>query len=81
MSELTRGKGQIKPSRETSILVNNNPVTMPDDHATGSEIKTAAGIPAAFKLYDEKGKEIHPDKKVKLHDGEKFTAISGQDVS
>lgn len=66
---------------ETTILVNNRSVTMPDDHATGAEIKASAGIPADFKLYDEKGKEIASDKKVKLKDGDRFTAISGQDVS
>jgi hypothetical protein len=70
-----------KRGRKTSIVVNNKAVTMPDDHATGREIKAAAGIPDTFKLYDEKGKEIESHRKVKLHDGDKFTAISGQDVS
>jgi hypothetical protein len=75
------GEGHGKPSQETTILVNNRDVTMPDDYATGAEIKAAAGVPSDFKLYDEKGREIAPDKKVKLKDGERFTAISGQDVS
>lgn len=66
---------------ETAIFVNNRSVTMPDDHATGAEIKAAADIPPDFKLYDEKGREIASDKKVKLKDGDRFTAISGQDVS
>jgi hypothetical protein len=70
-----------KPSQATTILVNNRTVTMPDDHATGLEIETAAGVPTDFKLYDDKGKEIAPDKKVKLKEDERFTAISGQDVS
>jgi hypothetical protein len=75
------GEAHGKRSQETTILVNNREVTMPDDHATGAEIKAAAGIPSDFKLFDEKGREIAPDKKVKLKDGERFTAISGQDVS
>jgi hypothetical protein len=70
-----------KPSQTTTILVNNRSVTMPDDHATGFEIETAAGIPTDFQLFDDKGKEVAPDKKVKLKEGERFTAISGQDVS
>lgn len=74
-------EGHGKPNQETTILVNNRDVTMPDDHATGAEIEAAAGVPSDFKLYDEKGHEIAPDKKVKLKDGERFTAISGQDVS
>lgn len=73
--------GHDKPSQETTIFVNNRSVTMPDDHATGAEIKAMAGVPPDFKLYDEKGREVAPDKKVKLKDGERFTAISGQDVS
>lgn len=70
-----------KPVKETTIFVNNRRVTMPDDHATGAEIKAAAGVPTDFKLYDEKGKEIRPDETVKLKQDERFTAISGQDVS
>ncbi len=77
----SHGEGHGKPSQETTILVNNRPVTMPDDHATGGEIKAAAGIPPDFQLYDEKGREVASGQKVKLKDGERFTAISGQDVS
>ena len=83
MSEQRKGNdhGHGKPSQETTILVNNRSVTMPDDHATGAEIEAAAGVPSDFKLYDEKGKEVEPTEKVKLKEGERFTAISGQDVS
>lgn len=72
--------GGKKPQKVT-ILVNNRPVTMPDDHATGSEIKAAAGVPPEFKLYDADGDEIRNDKRIKLKKGDRFTAISGQDVS
>jgi hypothetical protein len=36
------GEEHGKPSQETTILVNNREVTMPDDHATGAEIEAAA---------------------------------------
>lgn len=70
-----------KPHDHVTILVNNRRVELDDDHATGSEIKTAAGLPSDFKLYDDKGREIGNDERVKLKAGERFTAISGQDVS
>ncbi len=70
-----------KPVEQTTIFVNNRPVTLPGDHATGAQIKAAAGVPADFKLYDEKGKPIGDDEVVKLKPDERFTAISGQDVS
>jgi hypothetical protein len=70
-----------KRDKQTTIVVNNRSVTIDDDHATGAEIKAAAEIPPEFKLYDDKGKEVENDKKVKLKEGERFTAISGQDVS
>ena len=70
-----------KPKDHVTILVNNRPVKLDDDHATGSEIKAEAGLPGDFKLYDDKGREIGNDQRVKLKDGERFTAISGQDVS
>ena len=63
------------------IYVNNRKVVMRHDHATGLEIKKAADVPTEFKLFDPKGKEIDDDKRIKLHDGDRFTAISGQDVS
>lgn len=73
--------GHGEPRSEVTITVNNRPVTMPEKHATGAEIKSAAGVPANFKLYDDKGHEIADDKRVNLKEGDRFTAISGQDVS
>ena len=63
------------------IFVNNREVELPDKEVTGAEIKRAANIPAAFKLYDAKGDEVQTDETVKVHPKERFTAISGQDVS
>jgi hypothetical protein len=76
-----KGGGADKPKDQVTILVNNRPVNLDDDHATGGEIKAAADLPGDFKLYDDKGHEIDDDKRVKLKNGERFTAISGQDVS
>jgi hypothetical protein len=74
-------KAQDKAQRGVTILVNNQPVDMPTREATGAQIKQAAGIPAAFKLYDPKGEELSDGRTIKLRPHEKFTAISGQDVS
>ena len=71
---------KAKPKTIT-IFVNNNPVTLPDREATGAEIKQAAGLPLEFKLYDHKGQEIDNETSIRVHPKEKFTAISGQDVS
>jgi hypothetical protein len=74
-------KPKEKTQRGVTILVNNQPVEMPSREATGAQIKQAAGIPGAFKLYDPKGEEVSDDREIKLRPHEKFTAISGQDVS
>ena len=63
------------------IYVNNREVNMPSDDASGSEIKSHAKVPHDFKLYGPEGELIGDAKRVELHEGERFTAISGQDVS
>lgn len=70
-----------KPKKTIRIFVNNQPVEMQEHNPTGAEIKKAAGIPPTFKLYTAEGKEVPNDKKVNIKADEKFTAISGQDVS
>jgi hypothetical protein len=69
---------QAKPVK---FFVNRREIEIWQQYAAGSEIKEVAGIPEAFKLFGPAGDEIPNDKRVKLHDGERFTAISGQDVS
>jgi hypothetical protein len=64
-----------------SIFVNNREVHFPTDDATGAEIKRRADVPHDFKLYGPEGELIGDNKRVELHQGERFTAISGQDVS
>lgn len=71
---------QKKPKTIT-IFVNNRPVEIDDREVTGAEIKQAADIPLSFKLYNHKGEEISNGTSLKVHQNEKFTAISGQDVS
>jgi len=67
-----------------TILVNNKPVEMPKEDATGLEIKEAAGVPPDFTLYLRRGShldEVGNDESIKLHEHEEFVAVSGQDVS
>jgi hypothetical protein len=67
--------------KPVTVLVNNQPVQLPDRDTTGADIKQAAGLPLDFKLYDPNGDEIGNEYELKVHPNEKFTAISGQDVS
>lgn len=70
--------------KPTTIIVNNRPVEMPDDGATGLEIKRQAGVPDDFALYREHGgklEEVADGEHLKLHNGDRFRAVSGQDVS
>ena len=70
-----------KPDHDITILVNNRPVVLETRKVTGAEIKAAAGVPADFKLYDPQGHEISNEEHVEIRRDERFTAISGQDVS
>jgi hypothetical protein len=67
--------------KEVRILVNNRAVEVPGHEVTGAQIKQAAGVPADFKLYGPDGNEITDAQTVKVKHDERFTAISGQDVS
>lgn len=75
---------------QVAITVNFKPVTMPDRHATGLEIKQTAiaqgvNIQPDFVLFRDKGHgrrdPIRDDEKVALHSGEKFEAVPGDDNS
>jgi hypothetical protein len=71
-------------TKSITIIVNRREVQMPDREATGAEIKAAAGVPPDFELFEQKGSKLIPiadDEIVKLHNKQKFTAVSGQDVS
>lgn len=73
---------KTKPQTKTvTVFVNNNEVPLPNRDVTGAEIKEAAGLPLGFTLYDPKGRAVANDTEIRVHRNEKFTAISGQDVS
>lgn len=67
--------------KEVRILVNNRAVNVPGHEVTGAQIKQAAEVPADFKLYRPDGSEIADGQTVRVKHDERFTAISGQDVS
>ncbi len=63
------------------VLVNNRPIRVHGPEATGAQIKRAADVPENFMLYDVRGEQVADDQRVRVHERERFTAISGQDVS
>ena len=83
MATTKRPDDKPKP-KPVTIVVNNRDVEMPDREATGPQIKQHAGIPPEFMLYREHGGKLEPvtdDEAIKLHDNQRFRAVSGQDVS
>jgi hypothetical protein len=76
-----RVPADVAAKRRLEIFVNNRPVFFLADTATGAEIKARADIPHAFHLYGPAGEPIEDHERVRLHEGEHFTAISGHDVS
>lgn len=73
--------GQHPKDHPVTIQVNRRDVVVPDDNVTGLQIKGAAQVPDTFKLFDPKGDEVANDATIHVHTNERFTAISGQDVS
>jgi hypothetical protein len=67
--------------KAVKILVNNRAVEVPGHEVTGAEIKHAAEVPADFKLYGPSGTEVTDGQTIRVKHDERFTAISGQDVS
>jgi len=63
------------------IFVNRREIEFAESHATGFEIKHRADVPETFKLFDPPGDEVANEERIELHEHERFTAISGQDVS
>ena len=75
------GHGHHPKDHSVTVQVNRRDVVLPDDHVTGLQIKEAAKVPTTFKLFDPHGGEVADDKTIHVHAHERFTAISGQDVS
>jgi hypothetical protein len=76
----------LPKAKTITIEVNNNPYAVTKREMTGAEIKALAGVPADFQLYllhgdSQRLDPIADDQVVKLHENERFRAVSGQDVS
>lgn len=79
----TEQQSQAKKTDEVGILVNNKAVSVPK-HTTGAEIKSRAGVPATFELFEVKGKKEEPvgdDDKVTVKEGDRFIASPSLDPS
>jgi Multiubiquitin len=73
-----------KPPKTVNVFVNNREVTLPDDEVTGAQIKAAADVPLDFQLFVEHGSNldlVDNDDEIKVHNKQRFRAVSGQDVS
>jgi hypothetical protein len=70
-----------RTDEHTEIFVNNRPVRISRETADGAEIKRAANIPEDFHLFGPRGEPIANHEAMRIHRDERFTAISGHDVS
>jgi|GEM_PF-1681438 len=64
--------------RGFTIFVNNNPFITYEHKLTGAQIKTLAGVPADYELFEVKGDQTVPvgnDQEVHIHEGMHFRAI------
>ncbi len=63
---------------EFTIYVNNKPFRTSAHDLTGSQIKSLAGVPADYELFEVRGAETVPvsdQQTVKIHEKEEFRAI------
>lgn len=61
-----------------TILVNNQSFQTSEHELTGTQIKSLAGVPADYELFEVRGAETVPvanDQKVHLHERAEFRAI------
>ncbi len=56
-----------------TVLVNDQPVTLQKDHATGHQITVAAGLPVGLQLPGPGGELIATAERVALQENEQFT--------
>jgi hypothetical protein len=76
-------------TRPITVLVNGQPVALPDRGVTGLEVKQAAieqGLPIGleFQLSVKRGNRYHvidDDDKIKAHKGQEFLAVAPDDNS
>jgi hypothetical protein len=79
--EVHNGEKFTANDRPVTIRVNNKPVEVPAVHVTGRQIKQAAAVPDEFQLFGPHDEPVGDEETVRVHKNEKFTAISGQEVS
>jgi hypothetical protein len=72
---------EAHPPQPVVISVNRKDVKVPGHDVTGLQIKEAAKVPIEFQLFDHKGAQVADGDTIRVHKDERFTAISGQDVS
>lgn len=83
MSEIDTQKADHAhdPHHAIEIRVNKKKVTVYGHTQTGQGIKKAAGLPENFKLFDSHGHPVGDHEHVHVDADDRFTCISGQDVS
>ena len=67
-----------KKDHSYTITVNGNPFTTHDEKLTGSQIKSLAGIPPEYELFEVRGDHSVPvanTEVVHIHEGSAFRAI------
>lgn len=67
-----------KSEHEITFFVNNEPVKTKERELTGAQIKSLAGIPADYQLFEVQGQQSVPvadSQVVKIHENLHFRAI------
>lgn len=61
-----------------TILVNNQPFTTSEHRLSGTQIKSLAGVPADYELFEVKGDQtvaVGDSQEVQIHEKVQFRAI------
>ncbi len=67
-----------KNKPQFTIFVNNNPFETDEHQLTGAAIKTLAGVPPDYELFEVKGDHTVPvgnEQEVHIHNNQHFRAI------
>jgi hypothetical protein len=77
--EKSSGDGEKRNPKPTfTIFVNNNSVEVAEHELSGAAIKSRAGVPADYELFEVKGDKTEPvgnDQVVHIHNNAHFRAI------
>lgn len=66
------------PKHAFTIFVNNNPFPTDEHKLSGAQIKTLAGVPTDYELFEVRGEQTVPvgnDQEVHIHEDMHFRAI------